>query len=146
MSLGSHTRNAEKATLGSKLLDVNWGLVLLLALVATIGFAMLYSAANGSVSPWASRQMIRFGVGLVAMLVIALVDIRVWLRHAYAIYAVALVLLVAVEVMGVTGMGARRWVDLGAFQLQPSEVIKIALVLALARYFNGIGHERSAAR
>ncbi len=141
MSLGSHTRNAEKATLGSKLLDVNWGLVLLLALVATIGFAMLYSAANGSVSPWASRQMIRFGVGLVAMLVIALVDIRVWLRHAYAIYAVALVLLVAVEVMGVTGMGARRWVDLGAFQLQPSEVIKIALVLALARYFNGIGHE-----
>ena len=141
MSLGSDIRAGERRTLGQKLLEINWLLVLLVTLVAAVGFAMLYSAASGSFSPWASRQMIRFAVGLVAMLAIALVDIRFWLRYAYAIYVVALVLLVGVEVMGTTGMGARRWVDLVVFQLQPSEVMKIALVLALARYFNAIPHE-----
>ncbi len=141
MSLGPDTRRQEKLSLGQKILDVNWLLVLLVTLVAAIGFAMLYSAADGSVSPWASRQMARFAIGLVMMVAIALVDVRFWLRHAYVIYALALALLLAVEVMGTIGMGARRWVDLGFFQLQPAEVVKIALVLALARYFHGISHE-----
>ena len=141
MSLGPDARRQEKLSLGQKILDVNWLLVLLVTLVAAIGFAMLYSAADGSVSPWASRQMARFAIGLVMMVAIALVDVRFWLRHAYVIYALALALLLAVEVMGTIGMGARRWVDLGFFQLQPAEVVKIALVLALARYFHGISHE-----
>ena len=141
MSLGPDARRQEKLSLGQKILDVNWLLVLLVTLVAAIGFAMLYSAADGSVSPWASRQMARFAIGLVMMVAIALVDVRFWLRHAYVIYALALALLLAVEVMGTIGMGARRWVDLGIFQLQPAEVVKIALVLALARYFHGISHE-----
>ena len=141
MSLGPDARRQEKLSLGQKILDINWLLVLLVTLVAAIGFAMLYSAADGSVSPWASRQMARFAIGLVMMVAIALVDVRFWLRHAYVIYALALVLLLAVEVMGTIGSGARRWVDLGFFQLQPAEVVKIALVLALARYFHGISHE-----
>ncbi len=131
----------DRLTLGQKLVDVNWLLVLLLCLVASFGFAMLFSAAKGNLDPWASRQMVRFGIGLVVMLMVAMVDIRFWLRHAYTIYALALLLLVAVEAMGVVGMGAKRWVDFGLFQLQPSEVMKIALILALARYFNGIAQE-----
>jgi rod shape determining protein RodA len=125
-------------TLLQKLVQINWILILLISLIAGVGFAMLYSAANGNVDPWASRQMIRFSAGLSLMLLIALIDIRSWLRHAYLIYVAALLLLVAVEVMGVVGMGARRWVDLGLFQLQPSEVMKIALVLALARFYHGL--------
>jgi rod shape determining protein RodA len=121
-----------------KLLQLNWFLVLLLIVVAGIGFAMLYSAAGGKMDPWASRQMIRFGVGVGVMLIIAMVDLRFWLRYAYLIYLAALLLLVAVELMGFVGMGARRWLDLGPFQLQPSEIMKIALVLALARYYHGL--------
>ena len=75
------------------------------------------------------------------MFFIAVVDIRIWMRYAYGIYAVALVLLVGVEVMGSIGMGAQRWIDLKFFQLQPSEIMKVALVLALAKYFHSFSLE-----
>jgi len=130
-------------TLGEKLRNVNWSLIALVTVIASIGFAMQYSAANGNVEPWAWRQAVRFATGVVLMLVIALVDLRFWLRQAYLIYAVGLGLLVLVEIMGITGMGAQRWVDLWVFRLQPSEVMKIALVLALARYFHGLTHDEA---
>ena len=138
MAIGGPIGRRVDLTLTQKLLEINWLLVLVIMLIAAVGFAMLYSAANGQIDPWASRQMIRFAAGLALMLGIAVIDIRSWLRHAYLIYAAALLLLVAVELLGVVGMGARRWVDLGLFQLQPSEVMKIALVLALARYYHGL--------
>lgn len=138
MSLGGQMGRQIDLTLLQKLGQINWFLILLISLIAGVGFAMLYSAANGNIDPWASRQMFRFAAGLGLMLLIALIDVRAWLRHAYLIYAAALLLLLAVEVMGVVGMGARRWVDLGLFQLQPSEVMKIALVLALARFYHGL--------
>jgi rod shape determining protein RodA len=88
--------------------------------------------------------LIRFGIGLVLMLSVAVTDIRFWMRYAYAFYLLALTLLIAVEAMGVVGMGAQRWINLGVIQLQPSEVMKIALVLALARYFHGATLEEIA--
>ena len=123
-------------TLAGKFRGIQWGLLLLLGLIAAIGFAMLYSAANGEFQPWASRQMIRFGVVLIAVLAVALIDVKYWFRAAYWIYAAALLLVVAVDLRGIIGMGAQRWIAVGSFQLQPSEVMKIALVLALARYFH----------
>jgi rod shape determining protein RodA len=123
-------------TLADKFRGIQWGLLLLLGLIAAIGFAMLYSAANGEFQPWASRQMIRFGVVLVAVIAAAVIDLRFWFRAAYWIYAAALALVVAVDLRGIVGMGAQRWIDFGFLQLQPSEVMKIALVLALARYFH----------
>jgi rod shape determining protein RodA len=131
-------------TLGQKLWQLNWGLVLLLVLLSAIGAAMLYSAANARWDPWASRQLIRFAIGLVLMLAVAVTDIRLWMRYAYALYFLALGLLVAVEIMGVIGMGAQRWIDLGVIQLQPSEIMKITLVMALARYFHGATLEEIA--
>jgi len=128
---------AAQPTIRQKLLRLNWEFVLLIMLTASVGFAMLYSAANGSFDPWASRQMSRFAVGVAMMLTVALIDIRFWLRASYPIYGACLALLAAVEIMGSIGMGAQRWLDLGFFQLQPSEVMKIAVVLALARYFHG---------
>lgn len=128
-------------TLGEKLWQVSWSFVLVVTLIAGVGFLMLYSAANGSWDPWAERQMIRYGVGLGAMLGIALIDVRQLMRWAYPLYGVVFVLLVAVELKGSIGMGAQRWIDLGVVQLQPSELMKVALVLALARYFHGASLE-----
>jgi len=123
-------------TLGRKLISINWLLVLLIGVVAAVGFAMLYSAADGSMKPWAERQMLRFGVALAVMIVVATINIRIWLRYAYVLYFMALALLAAVDVAGHVGMGAQRWISLGFVNVQPSELMKIFLVLALARYFN----------
>ena len=126
---------------GRKLLEINWGLVLLLTLLAGVGCVMLYSAAGGSIEPWAERQAVRYGLALGLLVVVALVDIRFWFRLAYPIYFIAVLMLVAVDVMGAIRMGAERWIDLGFIQLQPSEVMKVALVLALARYFYSVPPE-----
>src|SRR6266404_2894908 len=126
---------------GDKVRGIQWGLVLLIAAIAGIGFAMLYSAANGNLQPWASRQMTRFAIAFVPMLLVAVIDIRHWFRAAYWVYGVALVLVIAVDLRGFVGMGAQRWIDLGFIQLQPSEVMTIGLVLALARYFHSLPSE-----
>lgn len=126
-----------KVSIGYKLLHLHWVYVILLTLTASIGFAMLYSAAGGDFDPWASRQMVRFGIGVVGMIVVAVIDIRFWLRYAYGFYFIVLALLVAVEVAGFVGMGAQRWISFGIFNVQPSELMKVAMVLALARYFHG---------
>lgn len=128
----------EGASLLQKFWQVNWGLVLLILVVSAVGLAMLYSAANGSLDPWALAQGRRLVLGLGAMFVVAFLDIRFWFRFGYLFYFCTLALLVGVEVMGSVGMGAKRWIDLGFFQLQPSELMKIAIVMALARYFHGI--------
>jgi rod shape determining protein RodA len=127
-------RRAE-LSVAEKLRQITWSMLFFVALIGVFGFAMLYSAAH-SVDPWAMRQAIRFLFGLAILVAVALVDIRVYLRYAYAIYGFAFVLLVIVDVAGEIGMGAQRWIDLKVIQLQPSEVMKIALVLALARYFH----------
>ncbi|MBT3992031.1 MAG: rod shape-determining protein RodA [Rhodospirillaceae bacterium] len=122
-------------SIGQRLWQINWSFVLLISVTASVGFGMLYSAANGNLDPWASRQMIRFGAGVGLMLVVAVIDIHVWLRYAYAIYALSLALLVVVEFSGSIGMGAQRWIDLGVFTIQPSEIMKVSIILLLARYF-----------
>ena len=143
MAAVSHRFAPPGMTLLQKLGAMSWGLVALLMLTAGLGFAMLYSAANGSLQPWAAPQMARFAVGLVFMIGLAMVDIRQMHRWAYWIFGIALLLLVGVEVAGRIGMGAQRWIDLKIFQLQPSEVMKVALVLALARYFHGLTSEQT---
>ncbi len=118
-----------------KILYLHWPVLLLLSAVACIGFLMLYSVAGGSLTPWAEPQMKRFAVGMFAMLVIAMVPIWFWRNMAGVAYGVSILLLVAVEVFGTIGMGAQRWIDLGFMRLQPSELMKIALVMMLAAYY-----------
>ena len=130
--------NPPEFTISQKIFNIHWFVVFLICLTSAVGIALLYSAASGSFQPWASRQLVRFGVGMVVMLAICLVDIRIWLRFSYTLYIISLLLLALVEFMGFVGMGAQRWLDLGYFNLQPSELMKITLVLALARYFHGL--------
>ena len=132
---------SRELTFSDRLRGINWGLILLLSALSGIGFAMLYSAANGNWQPWASKQVARFAIAFIPMLAAALIDIRYWFRIAYWVYGLALALVVAVDVRGFVGMGAQRWIDLGFIQLQPSEVMKIALIVALARYFHTLPAE-----
>ncbi|MEQ8507218.1 MAG: rod shape-determining protein RodA [Rhodospirillales bacterium] len=141
MAVREDALNPPSFTLRQKLWQMHWLFILLLAATASVGFAMLYSAAGGQVEPWASRQMVRFGVGMAVLITVAVIDIRLWLKYAYVLYAATVALLVAVEFMGEVGKGAQRWLDLGYVGLQPSELMKITLVLALARYFHGTSIE-----
>jgi rod shape determining protein RodA len=124
--------------LSDKILEINWILVGLITAICCIGFAMLYSVAQGNLEPWAGRQMVRFGIGMAILFVVALIDIRTWISLAYPAYGATLLLLAAVEFMGRAGKGAERWIDIGPLQLQPSELMKIALILALSRYLHGL--------
>ncbi len=135
------TPAADEPTLGRKLLQLDWLLVLLVCAIAAIGAVLLYSAAS-SWHPWASRHLMRFAVAMAAMLALALTDIRFWLRWAYALYGLAFAALLAVEVAGSTGMGAQRWIGVGDVTIQPSEIMKIAMVLALARYLHGMAGQK----
>jgi rod shape determining protein RodA len=128
--------------LTGKLFRVSWLYVLLLCALAGVGYAALYSAAGGSPDPYARQHIIRFAFGLVLMLGIALVDIRFLARLAWPSYLFSLGLLVLVARMGHVGKGAQRWIDLGGVQLQPSEMMKITLVLALAAWFHRASWER----
>ena len=129
-------------SIGEKMFEINWGLVMLITMIACVGFAMLYSAAGGHFEPWASRQIVRFCFGLLLLIVVACVDIRIWMDLAYPAYGLSLLLLVATTIAGhVGGLGAQRWIELGPLQLQPSELMKISLVMALARYLHGLGVE-----
>ena len=139
MSLNSYIAPKRNLTLRGKLQEINWGVILLIFVIAGAGFAVLYSAAGGSFTPWAGQQMARFAAGLLVLVAVACIDIRVWMGLAYPAYAASLLLLFAVELAGNVGMGAQRWIELGPLQLQPSELTKIALVLALARYLHGLG-------
>lgn len=130
--------------LSDKISHLSWGLILLICAITAMGVTLLYSAGGGNWEPWAGRHAIRFIMGFAIMMTIALIDLRVWLRLAYPIYGVTLALLVAVELIGQMGMGAQRWIDLGFIIIQPSELMKIALTLALARYFHSLAPEQSS--
>src|SRR5947207_14279404 len=97
-----------RLTLADKFRGVQWGLVIVVAAISGIGFAMLYSAANGSLQPWASRQMIRFAIAFVPMVLLAVIDIRHWFRAADWVYAVALGVVVVVYLVGVVCVGGVR--------------------------------------
>ena len=125
-----------------KIFYINWPLVLLLTAVASVGFLMLYSVAGGELGTWAEPQMKRYALGLTAMFLVALVPIWLWRNLSVVIYLAALALLVGVELFGTVGMGAQRWIDLGVIRLQPSEIMKVALVMVLAAYYDWLPMKR----
>ena len=119
-----------------KFLYLNWPLALLLVAVASIGFLMLYSVAGGNIERWAEPQMKRFALGFAAMIIVAMVPIWFWRNVSAVAYGISLILLLAVELVGEVGMGAQRWINLGFMRLQPSELMKITLVMLLAAYYD----------
>ncbi len=128
----------------SKLLHLNWAIILLLTAIASVGFLMLYSVAGGSMNPWAEPQMKRFALGLFLMFSIALVPTWFLRNTAGVAYAACILLLLGVEFFGATGKGAQRWIDLGFMRLQPSELTKITLILFLASYYDWLDVKKTS--
>ena len=128
--------------LKKKLLLINWPFLALITAITLVGVAALYSVAGGSLEPWASRHVVRYCLGLGLLFVVALSDIRWWLRAAYPLYVLALIMLALVIVVGVESGGAKRWLGYGEMSFQPTEMMKIALVLALARYYQWLPPNR----
>lgn len=125
-----------------RLSRLHWPLVGMLSLLALAGVVTLYSVAEGSWTPWAFNHAARFGVSLVMLVVMGFIGMRFWMALAYPLYAAALFALCLVPIIGEVNMGAQRWIDLGFMQFQPSEVMKIGLVMALARYYHGLRVEQ----
>lgn len=121
---------------------LHWPLIIMLSMIAGAGVATLYSVGGGSWSPWAGTHALRFAISLGAMIVVGFIGIRYWMFLSYPIYAVALIALALVPFIGEINMGARRWIDLGPMQFQPSELMKVGIVLALARYYHGLRAEQ----
>lgn len=130
--------NQEKIPLSQRLEQLNWLLISLITVLAFTGFLMLYSAGGGSFKPWLIRQLGFFCVFFPLMLFIAITDIKIWFKASYFFYAIALSLVIIVDIMGHNAMGATRWFRIGSLTIQPSEIMKVCTVFALARYFYGI--------
>ena len=127
-----------------KILALNWPIIFLLIVISGIGFAMLYSVSGGVLERWAQPQMQKFSVGMVGLFVVAMVPIWFWRNMSFISYIFAVILLVSVEFVGVKGMGAQRWLDFGFFRFQPSEIMKIALVLVLAAYYDWLPRKQTS--
>lgn len=138
MTVSALTRPGERERVVNKFGEIDWIFCLTLCLIAGAGAVMLFSIAGSSWTPWALPHLIRFGLFFAIMIVLSLVDLRVWFALAYPVYAAGLLMLVAVDLVGHTTMGAQRWLQLGPIQIQPSEIMKIGLVLALARFYHSV--------
>jgi len=132
------TRPGERERLSSKLKQIDWTFTVLLCIIAALGTAMLYSVAPLAWHPWAAKHLMRFCLCLALMLALTLLNLRIWLTLAYPIYGAGFFLLLAVMAVGHTSLGAKRWLQFGPIQIQPSEIMKIGLVLALARFYHGV--------
>lgn len=121
-----------------KIFYIDFKLYALMLAVSSIGFALMYSAAQGSILPWMSKQILHFIFGSCIMLFIAMTSINFWYEMSYKFYIISVILLIATEIAGHTAMGATRWLNLGVIKLQPSELVKISVIMAIARYFHSL--------
>ena len=131
------TRQGERDRLSVKLAEIDWRFCLVITAITAVGAMMLYSIAGETWSPWAWKHLALYGVCFVLMIALATADVRIWFAAAYPTYAIGLLMLLAAAVIGHSTLGAKRWLDIGPIRLQPSEMIKIGLVLALARFYHG---------
>ena len=135
MAKQTRVSNASMMGFNEKLARFSWGLFVPMCIVLAVSIVVLYSAGGGAWRPFALSQLFKIIVGFCVFFFVAFTNIKTWIKSAYGIYAIALIMIILVTFVGHTGMGAQRWLNLGFFHIQPSELIKIALVLALARYF-----------
>ena len=125
-----------------KLKNLNFLLIFLIILLSFIGAAGLYSAAEGSYYPWAGKHLLRSIIFLFFAIIIGLTNLKIFYKFAYLIFILSLLLLFSVEIIGVFGKGASRWIRVFGFSIQPSEIIKVTIVIALAKYYHNLKFEK----
>lgn len=149
MATSVRINRAENLNIAEKLARFHWPLFAAMLIVLVLSVATLYSIGRvscadqtkcvyefGSWQPWAASQLFRIMAALAIFFAVALTNIKFLIRFSYPIFFVAVLMVIAVSFVGHTGMGAQRWLDLGIINIQPSEFIKITLILVLARYFS----------
>ena len=118
------------------LAQLPWLPIMLAVALGSFGLVVLYSAAGGHLNPWALKQGLRFFVFLGGAILLSRVREQIWRDFAFPAYGVILVMLLAVELLGKVSGGSQRWLDLGFIRLQPSELMKVAIVMAVARFYD----------
>ena len=124
-----------------KIQNLNYLLIFLIILITMVGVAGLYSAAGGSYNPWALKHLTRFSILILLSIIIAFLDIKLIYKYSYIIFILSLLLLLSVEIIGEFGKGATRWINVFGFSIQPSEIVKITIILALARFYHDLKFE-----
>ena len=119
-----------------KLKNINWFFVSLICFLSFIGLVMIYSATIGDESRIFLSHIYKIVFGLMLMFLISLLDIEFWKRNAYLFYFLGLILLIWVSFYGYLGKGARRWINVFGFNFQPSEIMKIFIIISLAKFFD----------
>ncbi len=127
--------SAQPGIIPAQLRTLPWRVLFLIIAIGGFGLVVLYSAAGGSMSPWAASQGAKFAVFLAMALMMSRVPVAFWKDGAWPAYAVILLMLIAVELLGAVSGGSRRWLDTGIIRLQPSELMKLTIVLALAKFY-----------
>jgi rod shape determining protein RodA len=129
------TARGENMGIGERFSRMSFSLIAIIIGILGFSLVMLHSAGGGSAYAYMLPQALKIILGLAVFFAVALSNIKVWLKFAYFYYAAALILVILVLFAGHAGMGAQRWLNVGFFMIQPSEFIKIAIVIVLARYF-----------
>jgi rod shape determining protein RodA len=113
-----------------------WRVIIILFALVSIGTTVLYSAAGGSFQPWAGKHMIRFLIFVVMAVIMSRLPLDFWKAITFPLYGALILLLIGVEIIGFAGGGSQRWIDLGIISIQPSEIMKPAIVLAAAWFYD----------
>lgn len=121
-----------------KMIMLPMNILILVLLISMFGILILYSAAGGNFEPWAYKQLSTFMIFFPISVLIALVNLNLIFRYAFIPYIAVLILLVLVDLFGITAMGGKRWIDIASLRIQPAELAKIAIVLFLAKYFHNL--------
>ena len=132
--------NSVYLSIKNKISHIHVPLMLLLVCVCIYGLFVLYSAGGGFF-PWAFKQLIHIAICMPLVILIAFLDLKTLYSLSWFIYFSVVLIVVAVEILGYTAMGATRWLSIGGIRIQPSEPAKLAMVMMLARYFHNISEQ-----
>ena len=119
-----------------KIKKLDWFYFSLIFFLSFVGFVMIYSATSGMEYNVLFSHSIKIILGLFVMLIVAIIDLEFWKKNAFYLYLICIVLLIWTSFYGHIGKGSRRWLNLGGFVFQPSELIKILLITSLAKFFD----------
>ncbi|MEQ9661117.1 MAG: rod shape-determining protein RodA [Parasphingopyxis sp.] len=131
-------RNNYDSVVPQPIADLPWRLITLVLLIGGFGITILYSAAGGSAEPWAWSHAVRFCMFMAMAIFLSHLRQEHWQFFAYPVYVATLLGLAGVEALGQINGGSQRWLNLGFMQIQPSEIMKPALILALAKFYDGL--------
>ena len=125
----------ENTSIKEKLISLDYILVLLILILGAISFFAMYSTERGNFDYHTKNHVYRFFIFFAVFILVSFTNIRFWYKFSYLFFIIVLLLLLSVDLFGITASGSKRWISLYIFNLQPSELMKVSLIIFLARYY-----------